>query len=522
MDKGLTRREMLIASAQLAGAAALGISCRSDHVQTPARGILFGDAAAAKAAAQIFADGGNAVDATVAAAFVAGISSPSKCGIGGYGGSVMIAQAGKVYCVDFDSVAPAAARPDMYPLNAKGDVVGKVNFHGWLAAGVPGVPAGLEMALQKFGTKSLREVLQPAIALAANQPKNPRFSYKALRETLMTFAERNSVDSYYRGDIAHTIAEAFAKHGGLVTTKDLAAYHARIVTPYEFKWDDTKIFTAPLCSGGLTTLEALSIFKATGYATEAASNERIHAQLEALRLAWRDRGKFLGDPEFVEVPVEKLLSADYAREMAGLVNTSVKAQKAMHLDVPRIQQTGTVHLSAADHEGTLVAMTLTMGNGYGAQVTVEPLGMVLGHGMARFDPEPGHPNSVAPGKRPLHNMCPMIVTRDGKPTIAIGAAGGTKIPNALYEFFCNFLGERQGFFASIDAPRFTSTGTPDVRVEKEFPPEQRAYLQRIGFKVATGPGPFVSGVKYDPATHSMEGRNHIGDPFESKKQLEGP
>jgi gamma-glutamyltranspeptidase / glutathione hydrolase len=518
--KRITRRQMLVTSAQIAGAAAVGISCvtRRHSTQAPQRGILFGDKEGAKAAETIFAHGGNAVDATIAAAFTAGISSPSKCGIGGYGGSVMISQAGSIYCIDFNSMAPAAATADMYPLNAKGEVVGKVNFHGWLAAGVPGVPAGLQLALQKFGTKSLREVLQPAIALAAQQPKNPRFSYHNLRETLTTFADRNSIDSFYRGDIAHVIAQEFAKNGGLVTTRDLAAYHARIVTPYQLKWDDATIYTAPLCSGGLTSLQALSIFKATQFATKPASQERTHAEVEALRLAWRDRGNFLGDPEFVEVPVEKLLSADYARELAEQVDAAVRAQKALHLDIANIQQTGTVNLSAVDHQGTFVAMTLTMGNGYGAQVTVEPLGMVLGHGMARFDPEPGHPNSVAPGKRPLHNMCPMIMTSDGKPTIAIGAAGGTKIPNALYEFFCNYLGEKQNFEQAIDAPRFTTTGTADLRVEKEFPAEHRAYLQKIGFKVGTGPGPFVSAVTYDHTTGAMSGRNHIGDPFETKKQ----
>ncbi|MGZ4987231.1 MAG: gamma-glutamyltransferase, partial [Limisphaerales bacterium] len=231
MNKPITRRKMLFATAQAAAAAMVAPSCFTHHSAPPPRGIIVGDVEGVKAANNIFAQGGNAIDAAVAAAFVAGISSPSKCGIGGYGGSIMIGQGDAIYCIDFNSVAPAAARPDMYPLDAKGAVIGKVNFHGWLAAGVPGVPAGLEMALRKFGTKSLREILQPAIALTAKKPKNPRFSYQALRQTLTTFAERNSVDSFYRGDIAHQIAEAFAKNGGLVTTKDLAFYQARLVTP---------------------------------------------------------------------------------------------------------------------------------------------------------------------------------------------------------------------------------------------------------------------------------------------------
>jgi gamma-glutamyltranspeptidase/glutathione hydrolase len=516
--KRVTRRQMLIATAQASAAALIAPACTTRRVPEPRRGILVGDVEGVKAANKIFASGGNAIDAAIAAAFVAGISSPSKCGIGGYGGSIMIAQGDNIFCIDFNSVAPAAARPDMYPLDAKGAVVGKVNFHGWLAAGVPGVPAGLDMALRKFGTKSLREVLQPAIELIATRPKNPRFSYEALRHTLMTFAQRNSVDSFYRGDIAQQIADAFAKNGGLVTTKDLANYQARLVTPYKLQWNDATIYTAPLSSGGLTALEAVNIFKATPYAKQPASVERTHAQVEALRLAWRDRAKFLGDPDFVEVHVEKLLSADYAKELASEVEAAVQARKAMAIEVPRIQQTGTCNLSATDHAGNFVALTLTMGNGYGAQVTVESLGMVLGHGMARFDPEPGHANSVAPGKRPLHNMCPTLMTRNSKPTIAIGAAGGTKIPNSIYEFLCNYLGEGQSFADSIDAPRLNTTGSLELRVEKPFPQKDRAYLQHLGFKVLPGAGPFVSAVQRDPQTGAFEGRNHIGDPFEMKQQ----
>ena len=518
MTKRITRRQMLIATAQAAGVAMVAPSCASSQGAPPSRGLILGDVDGVKTANKIFAEGGNAIDAAIAAAFVAGISSPSKCGIGGYGGSIMIAQGDAVYCIDFNSIAPAAARPDMYPLDAKGGVIGKVNYHGWLAAGVPGTPAGLEMALRKFGTKSLREILQPAIELAATKPKNPRFSYQALRQTLMTFAARNSVDSFYRGDIAHEIAEAFAKNGGLVTTKDLANYHARMVTPYKLEWDDATIYTAPLCSGGLTTLEAVNIFKATRFVKQRASVECTHARVEALRLAWRDRAKLLGDPDFVEVPVEKILSADYANELASQVEVAVDSRKAMSIEVPRIQQTGTCNLSATDHSGNFVAITLTMGNGYGAQVTVENVGMVLGHGMARFDPEPGHPNSVAPGKRPLHNMCPTIMSHGGKPTVAIGAAGGTKIPNALYEFFCNYLGEGQSFADSIAAPRLNTTGGLDLRLEKPFPQDQRDYLQKVGFKVLPGAGPFVSAVRRDPQTRAFEGHNHIGDPFETKLQ----
>jgi gamma-glutamyltranspeptidase/glutathione hydrolase len=517
MKQSLSRREMLVATANLLVVAAVAPSCVTAK-RHETRGIVLGDVAGAKAAEQVFADNGNAIDAAIAAAFVAGVSSPSKCGIGGYGGSMMIARHGKIYCIDFNSVAPSAARPDMYPLDKNGNVVGKVNFHGWLAAGVPGTPAGLQLALQKFGTMSLREVLRPAILLAGQKSSTPYFKYETLRETLTTFADRNSVDSFYRGDIAQQIADTFAQNGGLVTTKDLAAYHARVVTPYSLQWDDTTVYTAPLCSGGLTPLQALSIFKSTRWPHEPSTPQRTHAQIEALRLAWRDRGLLLGDPDFVEVPVEKLLSTDYARDLEDEVEATVRAHIPLPLDISNIQQTGTVNISAADRDGNLVALTLTMGNGYGAHVAIESLGIALGHGMARFDPQPSHPNSVAPGKRPLHNMCPSILCIDGQPTIAIGAAGGTKIPNALYEFFCNYLGERQSFAQAVDGPRFNTTGSLELHVENGFASDQRSYLKQIGFKLSNGPGPFVSAVRIDHRTGALDGRNHIGDPFESRAQ----
>ncbi len=179
---------------------------------------------------------------------------------------------------------------------------------------------------------------------------------------------------------------------------------------------------------------------------------RIHARVEAMRLAWRDRLTLLGDPDFAKVPVARLLSDDYARESAERISAAVKAGKILaHTVTPRAHA-GTIHLSAADRHGNFAALTLSHGNGFGACVTVEGLGLTLGHGMSRFDPNPAHPNAPGPGKRPLHNMVPTVVTRDGKTVLAVGGTGGRKIPNALLEVLTQFVVLSQPLAAALAAP----------------------------------------------------------------------
>ncbi len=514
------RREMLRLTGQTAALlAVLPSSVFGRSNGRPVSGVLVGEPAVAAVANKIFADGGNAIDAVIAAALAAGITSPSKCGIGGYGGAMMIGRAGnhKVTCIDFDSMAPMAARPDMYPLDAHGNVVGKVNALGWLAAGVPGTLAGLQMALRKFGTKSFREVVQPAITMADKAAANPRFKYEALAKVLRTLADRNSVDSFYHGDLAQETADAFQKHGGLVTAKDLAAYKAREVKPYELEWNGATIYTAPLCAGGLTALQAMSVLKELEWEKRVDSLATAQMRLEALRLAWRDRSEFFGDPDFVKVPVKRLLSSEYGTELAGLVDHAVAAQKPVSIKMKAIQQVGTMHLSCADDFGNIAALTLTMGSSYGAQVTVENLGMVLGHGMVRFDPQPGGPNSVAPGKRPQHNMCPSIAVINGKPSVAVGAAGGTKIVNAIYDFFCHYVGRRRTLAESINRPRMNTTGSMQLGLDADWPAEQTEYFKKLGYQLKKQMGAYVSGVVIDPMSGKITGHHRAGNPFQSEQ-----
>lgn len=529
-----TRREMLELSGKvlIAGALAPHLGFARGETSADASGAVVGNVVAAKVGEKILRDGGNAIDAAVGAAFAACIAMPGSCGIGGYGGHAVIGLAGgkKITSIDFNSIAPAAARADMYPLDETGRAKGGVNIHGWLAAGVPGTVAGLQLALERYGTRSLRDILAPAIQLceegtrvsavkgiddvplldsaAGSAPTVGLARAKqrnlALAGLLKTLAARNSVESFYRGDIAAKIAAAFQRHGGLVTREDLAAYRAREVEPLTLEWNGLKLHTAPLTATGLLLLEAFSILKVLDWPRLSAP-QRLQAKLEALRIAWADRLRTYGDPEQVKVPIEKFLSRAYAGEAAERVAAAVKARKPVAQEVISSRAGGTINHSATDRHGNMIAVTITHGGGYGAKVVVDELGLVLGHGMSRFDPRPGLPNSPGPRKRPINNMCPTVVTRNGVPVFAVGGAGGTKIPNSIYEVLLNYVGLGAPIETAMAAPRLDTNGTLDLGLERICPAEDEAFFKEIGYKVKRAAGAYVGAVSFDPKTGQSRG-----------------
>ena len=533
----LSRRRALQLAA--VGVAAPFILRAADAPPKYRHGVVSGEPTAEKVGAQVLASGGNAVDALVAAALAGAVAAPHQTGIGGYGASIIIASADgkKVVCIDANSTAPAAARPDMFKPDAKGLVPGRVNETGWLAAGVPGILAGLQLALDRHGTRSFRDSVAPAIAVARDGFKLSAAlattirSFSALAKTheggrklffkdgeplaagdtyrnpeiaalLETLAQRNSVDSFYRGDLAQRIAESFQKYGGLVTAKDLAAYQAREVEPLRFEWNGCDVRTAPLTAGGLTVLQALTAMRALEWGRagglQPPSLAATHARIEALRVAWADRLTLLGDPQHAQVPVAKLLSADYATATAEKIRRAVKDGKILPLNAESRPHTGTINLSVVDKAGNLAAITLTHGNGFGARVTVDGLGLTLGHGMSRFDPHPAHPNAPGPGKRPLHNMCPTVVLREGRPVLAVGGRGGRKIPNALFEALTQFVALGQPMDAALAAPRLHTEGNVDLELEAKWPAEETEALGKLGFKTKTAASATLSAVSFNP------------------------
>jgi gamma-glutamyltranspeptidase / glutathione hydrolase len=527
----LSRRAALALTgkAALAGALTANHAFAADATKENI-GAIAGEPTAEKVGRELLARGGNAVDAAVAAALAAGVASPHNCGPGGYGGHMVLALDGgrKITAIDFNSAAPAAMGTD-------------VQEFGWLSAGVPGTLAGLQLALDRFGTRRFAEVAAPAIRLARDgfpisagmasgiraaaahfrkdeasarlfladgEPLQAgvHFRNPDLANLLETLAERGSVASFYRGDIAKRIAAAFKANGGLVTGADLAAYEAREVTPLRFGWHGFTVLTAPLTAGGLTTLEALNVLKHLDWENDDAGPERTHARVEALRATWHDRLTLLGDPGHAAVPVERLLSDDHARQVVQRVRDAVKARRPIPPPVEARPQGGTIHLSCADRHGNLVAVTLTHGVGYGARVTVDGLGLVLGHGMSRFEPKAGHPNSAGPRKRPLNNMCPTLVLREGRPVLAIGGAGGRRIPNALFDVLTHFTGLGATIEQAMAAPRLHTEGDLNLRLEKSWPEEEVAHLQAIGYKIERGNSAKISAAWVDTktgASHAM-------------------
>ena len=533
-NRNLTRRDLLslAGKAALASVAAPRLSFAANEPPANSFGAIVGDRVAAKIGESILRDGGNAIDAAIAAAFAAGIASPHNCGVGGYGGHAMIALAGgkKITAIDFNSAAPAAARADMFPLDAAGRVKGNVNVTGWLAAGVPGTLAGLDLALQRYGTRTLRDVLAPAIDLCekgthvapvkgiddvsrtdsrsaseqsvALPPEKRRNA--ALARLLKTLAARNSTESFYRGDLADTVAAAFQQHGGLVTREDLAAYRARELSPLTVEWNGATVHTVPLTSTGPLLLQAFAAMKALGW-VKLDAGPRQHAKLEALRIAWADRLKHFGDPDLVAVPLEKLLSTRYAAETAEKISAAVKARRPVPLDVNPSRADGTTHISAVDRAGNFIAITLTHGGSFGARVVVDELGLVLGHGMSRFEPLPGLPNSPGPRKRPITNMCPTIVTRAGSPVLALGAAGGTRIPSSMFEVLLNYVGLASPLATAMNSPRLHSMGTLNVGLEKRHALDDESFFKSLGYTTSRYTPANVSAVELDPKTREARG-----------------
>jgi len=245
-------------------------------------------------------------------------------------------------------------------------------------------------------------------------------------------------------------------------------------------------------------LQCLTTLRALDWHREPAGLARTHAYLEALRLAWGDRLALLGDPAHAAVPQEKLLSDDYARASADRIRHAVKSGTILPQAVTPRPHGGTIHLSAVDRHGNMAAITLTHGNGFGAGVTVDGLGLTLGHGMSRFETKPGHANSPGPGKRPLHNMCPSIVLREGRPVLAVGGRGGRKIPNATLETLLQFVALNRPLAAAVAAPRAHTEGTPAVELEGAWPAAELAALPRLGYKIKTAVSATVSAVSFDP------------------------
>jgi gamma-glutamyltranspeptidase/glutathione hydrolase len=544
MPNDLTRRDLLHLGGTALGIRAIGHGSEAPPTRT-AQGTVVGEPAGAQAGKEMLAAGGNVVDAIVSAALTSGVVAVPSCGIGGYGGHMTIAfaESGEVTSIDFNSTAPKGLRKNSFSPDADGKVPGRINQFGWLAAGVPGTLAGMQLALDRCGTRSFAEAVRPAIKFAREGfevseglasairnaserllqdpgsrrlflrngeplPAGETYRNPNLADMLETLAERNSAESFYRGDIAERIVAAFQTYGGLATIGDFADHHAREVKPLRLEWQGDTIHTAPLTAGGTTVIEILSILRALEWTAIADPVRRCHARLEAMRIAWNDRLRLLGDPAHADVPVERLLSDAYAEQMARRVRRAMEQQRPVEIETDWLEQVGTIHLSAVDGSGNMAALTLTHGGSFGSRVTVDGLGLILGHGMSRFDPRPGKANSPGPGKRPLHNMCPTVVFRAGKPVLAVGARGGRRIPNCVLGILLNFCGLKRSLQESVSAPRMQTEGGMRLQLDDPWSEQPIAFLGKLGYEIVRGPVAVASAVAADPSTGQFVAAEH--------------
>jgi gamma-glutamyltranspeptidase/glutathione hydrolase len=480
----------------------------------------------ASAGIEMVQGGGNAIDAAVAAMLALSVVIPGSVGLGGYGGSAVICLAGsrergtrsprppadcrqpRVIAVDFDSRAPLGFQEGLVTADPQS------SYYGARAVTVPGVVGGLELILREYGTKSWSQVSQPAIRLARDgfefdaeherhfnrcAAKFDRQSLNSLfpggaapgigerwrQPELAKLLDRLEADgplSFYEGQIAQSIVRYLDERGGILTEQDFRSYRPQIVEPLRMTSRGHELYTPPPPSGGITTLgimQTVELFFAALRA-EPWSGEYFHVLAEAIKLGWQERHNTLGDPDFVGIPIEELLSERAAA--ARVEHIRSRRAKGCPQGTDR-DSAHTANVVAIDADGTVVSVTATQGWMYGSHLVVDGMGLALNHGMSRFDYSPGHPNAPAPGKRMLHNMAPMIALRDGRPAFAFGMPGGPKIVSVTAQLAWNAIAFGASPAASIAAPRVHTDGSEPLLVSPHMPPGAVAELENFGHAI---------------------------------------
>lgn len=474
-------------------------------------------APACDAGAAVLAKGGSAVDAAVAIGFALAVTLPSAGNIGGGGFMVVRTPSGEVTSFDYREKAPLKATRTMYMRDGK--VVSALTSAGHLAAGVPGSVRGMAMAHRKFGKLPWKDLVMPAVRLAeegfeispalarglnaqlsgamgrfpasvaaygkpggGSWAAGDRLVLKDLAKSLRAIAD-DGPDAFYKGWIADRIAEDMAANGGIITREDLAAYEAKERAPVRGTFRGYDIVSmAPPSSGGVALIEMLNMIetfdlKAKGFASADAK----HIQIEAMRRAYLDRARHLGDPDFVEIPIARLLSKDHARALAAGIDAARAASSiALGKDIvttPAQEPDETTHFSVIDRSGMAVSNTTTLEGSYGSRVVVKGAGFLLNNEMGDFNKNPGKTlpdgtigtpaNLIDPGKRMLSSMTPTIVSKDGKVVLITGSPGGRTIINTVFTVVLAVTEFGMSVREAVDAPRMHHQWLPDsVNIEK--------------------------------------------------------
>lgn len=490
---------------------------------------------AAEAGLAILRDGGNAIDAAVATAFVMGVVEPLTSGLGGVACLVLRTKDGRCAVVDGSATAPLGAREDMFELLGSGERLG---MYGWPATrdnannvghrslGVPGMVACLLHALERYGTLPRARVMEPAIALARDgfevdwylglalgtyaerlwpypatkrvfyRPSGAplrvatgfepgdRFTQPDLARSLEAIAA-GGADAFYRGPLAAAICEDAAAHGGLLTREEFAAYRPRELEPLRTSYRGRELVTVSGPSGATTAVELLHLVETSPLPARDTAAER-HLVLEASRRAFADRFEHLAD--LPGAPFALLASKEWARERARSIDPARATPESAAGHVPPPSADCTTHLCVVDRDGAMVSLTSTLGQGFGSGVVAAGTGIVMADVMTWFDPRPGTRNSVAPGKRILWAPSPMLLLDEGRPFLAVGAPGGRRIMSAVPQVVMNVIDHGLGPQAAVARPRVHCEGRPsilDARIERDVQDELRAMGHELELREET-------------------------------------
>jgi gamma-glutamyltranspeptidase/glutathione hydrolase len=497
-------------------------------------------APACDAGASILARGGNAVDAAVATAFALAVTHPSAGNIGGGGFMIVRTREGRATAFDYRERAPLKSTRTMY-LGPDGEIERNLTDTGYLAPGVPGTVRGLELAHKRFGRLPWKDVVTPAVTLAESGfvmseslarslnaqiagPMRPfaasvaayakpgggewaagdRLVLRDLGRTLRAIAAQGA-SVFYRGWIADRIAADMKAHGGLITKKDLAAYRAKERAPVRGSFRGYEIVSMPPpSSGGVALIEMLNMLEPFDLRTKGLlTAPSLHLQIEAMRRAYLDRARYLGDPDFVKVPVGRLTSREHARDVAATIDVrrasrSVEIGRDIVAPDASTEPDQTTHFSVIDRNGMAVSSTYTLEGGFGSHVVVEGAGFILNNEMGDFNRKPGETNTrgdigtranlIAPGKRMLSSMTPTIVTRDGDPVLITGSPGGRTIINTVFTIVLGVAEYGLSGREAVELPRLHHQWLPDdVTIENRagVPGDVLDGLRAMGHSIRT-------------------------------------
>ncbi len=510
------------ASTQLPESADFGFVCEKRPASGTLGMVVSNHPLASAAGAEMLAAGGNAVDAAVATLFALTVVEPMMVGIVGGGMAHLRLADGRHLVIDGMACAPAAATADVFrPISDTSpdymEAEGRANAVGVRSIAVPGTLAGWCDAAARFGRLPLADLIEPAIRLArrgfrvtpylsnciaecaedlaadaqiarrflpGGRPLQPGELLAAgdYADTLSTIAAEGP-GALYGGSLGQVCVDHLQRQGGLLTLEDLTAYRLIDREPVRGSYRGHEIFGVPPPSaGGVHLLQMLAILEGFDLRTMGfGSPESMHLLAEALKIAFADRAAATADPAFVQVPVDRLLSADYAAQRRAAIDPQRALQWSAGVPAST-ESANTTHVSVADRDGNLVASTQTINSLFGARIMIPGTGIIPNNYMYLFDPHPGRALSVAPGKRVTTSMAPTIVLRQGRPRYLLGLPGGLRIFGSVMQALVNLLEHRMTLQQAVEAPRLWTQGD-ELEVEGDFPEAAREALRALGHRV---------------------------------------